>query len=313
MPECQNSADTVMNAKVLISGGSGTVGKYLTSLLLSKGYTVSHLSRGHDQFGKVRVHRWDPGRGILDPNVFDGVDFVIHLAGANIGEKRWTARRKNEVISSRVDSARLILKVISENNIKIRAFISASGISYYGTITSEKIFSEDDPPADDFLGNTVIAWEDAAMLFEAEGIRTVSIRSAMVLEKNDSALLKILAPAKFGVLFETGSGKQYMPWIHVRDICNIYLKAIEDASMNGPYNAVSPMHVTHHQFMKILSGVIRRPLFPVPAPAFMLNLIYGEMAGIILKGSRVASEKIRSTGFEFQFPDLKEALKDLLT
>jgi uncharacterized protein (TIGR01777 family) len=302
-----------MNAKVLISGGSGTVGKHLTSLLLSKGYTVSHLSRQQDQFGKVRVHRWDPGKGILDPEVFEGIDYVIHLAGANIGEKRWTPGRKKTIISSRVDSAKLIHKTITDNIIKIRAFISASGISYYGTVTSEKIFTEDDPPADDFLGQTVVAWEDAAKLFENSGIRSVSIRTAMVLEKNDSALTKILAPAKFGMLFQTGSGKQYMPWIHVKDICNIYVKAIEDSSIQGPYNAVSPMQVTHHQFMKTLSGVIKRPLFPVPVPGFLLGIIYGEMAGIILKGSRVSPEKIRAKGFNFQYPDLYLALTDLLT
>jgi uncharacterized protein (TIGR01777 family) len=301
-----------MDAKVLISGGSGTVGKYLTSLLLSKGYTVSHLSRGQDQFGRVRVHRWDPEKGILDPEVFEGVDYVIHLAGANIGDKRWTDKRKKEIISSRVDSAKLMYKTILENNLRIMAFISASGISYYGTVTSEKIFNEEDPPAGDFLGKTVVEWEDAAKLFEKNGIRSVSIRTAMVLEKNDSALSKILEPARFGILFETGSGKQYMPWIHVKDISNIYVKAIENSSMHGSYNAASPMHVTHHQFMKILSGVIRKPLFPISAPGFLLRIIYGEMAGIILKGSRVSTEKIRSEGFEFQYPDLKEALKNLL-
>jgi uncharacterized protein (TIGR01777 family) len=301
-----------MDAKVLISGGSGTVGKYLTSLLLSKGYTVSHLSRGHDQFGRVRVHRWDPEKGILDPEVFEGVDYVIHLAGANIGDKRWTDKRKKAIISSRVDSAKLIYKTITESNIRIRAFISASGISYYGTVTSEKIFNEDDPPADDFLGKIVVEWEDAAKLFEKNGIRSVSIRMAMVLEKNDSALTKILAPAKFGVLFQTGSGKQYMPWIHVKDISNIYVKAIEDSSMHGPYNAVSPMAVTHHRFMKILSGVIKRPLFPIPVPGFILGMVYGEMASIILEGSRVSPEKIIAKGFKFQYPDLSLALSDLL-
>lgn len=296
---------------VLITGGSGMIGTYLTSALLSEGYTVCHLSRGHVQHGRVGVFRWDPDKGILDPKAFIGIDHIVHLAGVNIGEKRWSNKRKEEIGNSRINSARLIYNVIKDNGIKINTFISASGVSYYGTITSKEIFSETDPPADDFLGNICRQWEEAADLFSKDGIRTVKIRTAVVLEKNDSALRRITAPAKFGFLGRVGSGQQYMPWIQIKDLTGIYLKAIKDEHMSGVYNAVSPQHVTHGEFMRTLAGVLHRPLFPVPVPAFALKLVFGEMAGIVLEGSRISSEKIRNAGYKFEFEDLHSALEDI--
>lgn len=296
---------------VLITGGSGTIGMYLTSVLLSKGYNVSHLSRGHEQFGRVRVHRWDTGKGILDPKAFEGIGHVVHLAGANIGEKRWDAARKKEILNSRVESARLVHKVVTENGISLKSFITASGTSAYGTITTDRIFSETDPFSDDFLGNVCRKWEEAADLFAASGIRTVKIRSALLLEKNDIALKRMSQPARFGVLGYVGSGRQYMPWIHVADISNIYAMAIGNDAMTGAFNAVSPLHVTHKQFMETLSKVLGKPFFPVPAPPLALKAVYGEMADIVLKGSRVSSEKIRNAGFDFRFPDLNSALRDI--
>lgn len=296
---------------VLITGGSGVVGKYLTSSLLEAGYNVSHLSRGTNQFGMVRVYRWDPEKGYIDPNALQGTDHIIHLAGANIGEKRWTDSRKKEIRRSRIDSARLLYKVVKENGIQPETFITASGISYYGTLTSEKIFTEDDLPAGDFLGNICREWEEAAGLFEKDGIRTVKIRTAVALERNDIALERITMPARFGFLGYVGSGKQYMPWIYIKDLAAIYLKAVRDEKMSGAYNAVSPQHVTHLEFMKTLSGVLRRPLLPVPVPAFALKAVYGEMAGIILEGSRISSEKIRNAGFSFDYGNLHSALLNL--
>lgn len=300
-----------MKPTVLITGGSGLVGKYLTSALLSAGYGVSHLSRGQDQFGMVRVYRWDPDKGILDTKPFQGVDHIVHLAGANIGEKSWNKSRMKEIFSSRVDSAILLHKVITDNGIRIRSFTSASGISYYGTVTSESVFREEDPPADDFLGNVCREWEAAAGLFEKDGIRTVRIRTAVALEKSDSALKKMTAPARFGFLGMAGTGKQYMPWIHIMDLCRIYVKAVTDEYMTGAYNAVSPQHVTHRDFMKTLSVVLNRPLMPVPAPAIALKVAYGEMASLVLEGSRVSSEKIRRAGFNFEYGNLHSALENI--
>jgi hypothetical protein len=297
------------SSTVLITGGSGLIGRYLTSVLLNEGYQVAHLSRQTNQFGKVRVFRWDPEKGILDPLALEGVDYIVHLVGANIGETRWTTKRKEEIVSSRVNSAKLLFKTVSENGIKLKGFISASAVGYYGSKTSDIIFREVDPPANDFLGNTSKQWEEGAGLFEKAGIRTVKIRTAVVLERSDSALSKMMIPAKFGFLVRTGDGKQYMPWIHITDLCNIYLKAIEDQNMNGAYNAVSPQHATHKTFIKTLAQVMGKPVFPVPVPGFILRAALGEMSDVVLKGSRVSSEKITSAGYVFLNSELAAALR----
>lgn len=288
------------------------IGRNLTSVLLSGGFSVSHLSRKGNQFGTVRVHRWDPEKGILDPVNFDGIDYVIHLAGANIGEKKWTQQRKNEIIASRVNSASLIFRTLSENKITIKAFISASATGYYGTLTSDTIFTEDDPPGSDFLGEVCRRWEEAADDFQKIGARVVKIRTGVVLEKSDSALTKLMMPARFGFLVQTGNGKQYMPWIHINDLCRIYTKAINESGMKGVYNASSPQHITHSDFIKTLSSVMRKPVLPLPAPAFSLKAALGEMSEIVLEGSRVSSEKLLNSGFEFLYGDLRRALEDVI-
>jgi uncharacterized protein len=312
MPENQTDTMPQNNPSVLITGGSGLIGRYLTSALLSEGYKVSHLSRNANQFGKVRVYRWNPGQYILDPAILEGVDYIIHLAGANIGEKRWTKIRKDEIVGSRVNSAKLIYKTVSENETTLKAFITASAIGYYGSVTSDHIFSEQDAPGSDFLGTTCQKWEEAADLFQNSGIRTVKIRTAVVLEKTDSALSKLMLPAKFGFLVKTGSGKQYMPWIHISDLIRIYLKALEDQKITGAYNAVSPHHVTHNEFVKTLSQVMNKPVLPVPVPSSILRLALGEMSEIVLKGSRVSSEKLIAAGFKFRFNNLSDALNNVL-
>jgi uncharacterized protein (TIGR01777 family) len=297
---------------VLISGGSGLVGRYLTSLLIGEGFKVSHLSRGATTSGKVRVFNWDPGKNIVDPGAFEGIDYIIHLAGANIGEKRWTQKRKDEIINSRVESARFLHKIVLENKIQLKAFITASAIGYYGSLTREKILSEDDSPGTDFLGTTCRLWEEAADLFNTDGIRTVKIRTAVVLEKNDAALSKLMLPAKYGFVIRTGNGHQYMPWIHITDLCRIYLKAIKDQNMTGAFNAVSPEHVNHNVFVRTMARVMNRPVFLPPVPSFILRIMLGEMSDVVLKGSRVSSDKIINSGYRFVHPVLLEALKDVI-
>ena len=296
----------------MIAGGSGLIGRYLTSSLLARGYKVSHLSRKTNQFGRVRVYRWDPGKLFIDPDAFNGIDCIINLAGENLGEKRWTRNRKEAIISSRVESTRFLYETISKKNIQINTFISASAIGYYGTTTTDKIYNEDDAPASDFLGSTCKEWEERADLFIKLGVRTIKIRTAVVLEKNDSAFSNLMKSAKFGFLVQVGSGRQFMPWIHITDLCNIYIKAIEDQSMIGPYNAVSPHHVSHKDFMKVLSGIIKRPVLFPPVPSFLVKSILGEMADLIIKGSRISSQKIKETGYHFIFDNLDDAIKDII-
>jgi uncharacterized protein len=211
-----------------------------------------------------------------------------------------------------VDSTRLLHRVITENGIPLKAFISASASGYYGAMTSHKIFHEDDPPATDFLGTTCRLWEESVDLFANIDIRTVKIRTAVVLAKTNSALLKLMKSGKYGFLIQTGNGRQYMPWIHINDLCNIYLKAIEDHNMNGAYNAASPQYTTHKEFIKVLAHVMNLPVLFPPVPSIVLRVALGEMSDVILKGSRVSSEKIENAGFRFRFIDLEDTLKNVI-
>jgi uncharacterized protein (TIGR01777 family) len=312
MAENQTPADLQKKFSVLITGGSGLIGKYLTSILLEKGYNVSHLSRRGSKSDNVNVFMWNPERNMIDPEAFEGIDFIIHLAGANIGGKRWSGRRKEEIIQSRVDSAVLIHEMTVKRGMPLKAFISASATGIYGSQTSAKIFSEKDPPAEDFLGSVCKKWEAAADLFGNSGIRTVKIRSGVVLERSDSALSKLMRPGKLGFLIQAGSGQQYMPWIHMTDLCNIYLKAVEDPAMSGAYNAAAPQHVTNAGFMHILGKVMNLPVLPGPLPGFVLRVVLGEMSDVILKGSRVSSEKLINTGYRFLFNNLEDALINVI-
>lgn len=297
---------------VLITGGSGLIGKHLTSSLLAEGYRVSHLSRKTIKGGRVRSFVWDPEKRSADPEAFNGIDYIVHLAGANIGEKRWTIRRKREILESRVNSARFLFETVQSHGINLKGFISASASGIYGSETSEKIFDETDPPAGDFLGSICEAWEESADVFENAGIRTVKIRTGVVLDKKDSALSRLMMPAKFGFLVQTGSGDQYMPWIHFHDLCNIYKKAIADPLMNGAYNAVSPQQVTHYGFIRILANTMHKWVFPVPVPGFLLRGVLGEMSVVILKGNRISSGKLQAAGYSFIFGDLKNALENIV-
>ncbi len=297
---------------VLISGGSGIVGRYLTSLLLERGYKVAHLSRGVNQFGKVRVFRWDPEKGILDPEFLKGVDYLVHLAGAHLDGGPWTKRRRRKIYDSRVKAARLLYDTVEANGIGLKAFISASGVGYYGSFTSEKIFREEDPPGAGFLGSLCREWEETADLFGSSGVRTVKLRTAPILEKTFSGLSKLIFPVKFGIVLRLGAGSQYMPWIHISDLSNIYLRAIEDESFGGVYNAVAPQHVTHEEFMRTLAKVMKRPVFLPSVPSFVVKAVTGELGDVILKGSRVLPDRILKTGYQFTFSNLRDALTDIV-
>jgi uncharacterized protein len=313
MPVYHRNENNKGAPSVLISGGSGLIGRYLTSTLLGEGYKVSHLSRESDSFGEVKVFRWDPGKGYLNPEVFEGIDYLVHLSGANIGEKRWTDSRKEEILNSRIKSTGLLFRTVAENRINLKAFISASAAGFYGSVTSDKIFSEEDPPGGDFLGSVCRLWEEGADKFAELGIRTVKIRTAVVLEKSDGALNRLMTPARFGFVIRLGNGNQYFPWIHINDLCNIYLKAIADESMHGAYNAVAPLHINHNEFVRTMAEVMKRPVFLPRVPAPVLRLFLGEMSDIVLKGSRISSDKIVAAGYKFRFETLEEALRNVIS
>lgn len=296
---------------VLISGGTGLVGRHLAKALLKKGYGVALLSRKSDHTGSLKTFFWDPEKSVIDPEAVPAADYIIHLAGAGIGDRRWTKKRKQLILDSRVNSAELLFASLSGKNHKIKAFITASAVGYYGAVISDRIFTEDDPPAEDFTGFICRNWEMVAGKFEEAGIRTVIIRTGIVLSNRGGALQKISLPVRLGIGSAIGNGQQYVPWIHIEDLCNIYIKALEDTGTKGPYNAVAPGHETNRSLTMRLAAVMNRPFWFPNIPAFAMKLIFGEMSEILLQGSRVSSEKIRKTGYVFKFSDLESALNDL--
>lgn len=299
-----------MKEVVLITGANGMVAQEL-SKMLEKEYTVRFLTRKKQ---RDNDYEWDIKKGTIDEAAFENLSHIIHLAGANISEKRWTDERKKELISSRVDSAKLLLNTLSKKNIILKSFISASGINYYGTITTEKIYTEDDAAGNDFLSEVVVLWEKSADDFKEQKLaeRVVKIRTAVVLSEKEGALKKMLPTIKLGIGSPLGSGKQYMPWIHVKDICPIYEFALKNSQVEGAYNATSPQHTTNENLTKKIAEVVKKPLFMPNVPSFVLKLLFGELADALLEGSRASSQKIQEAGFQFKFPDLKAALEDLL-
>ncbi|MDA7803992.1 TIGR01777 family oxidoreductase [Crocinitomix sp.] len=296
---------------ILITGGSGTIGMALSAALVTKNYAVHHLSRSVSENSKYPTFKWDIKEGSIDPKAFENVTYIIHLAGENVGGGRWTKERKNRIRSSRIDSLELLLNNLPDNK-KLKALISASGISIYGTLTSEQIFTEEDAFGSDFLAQVSVDWEAAADTFKSAADRIVKIRTGVVLNKDEGALAKIIQPIKLGVGSPLGTGNQYMPWIHLDDIVGVYIKAIEDKNINGAYNAVASEHATNRQLTKTVAKILGKSLWAPKVPSFTLALLFGDMADIILKGSRIDNQKIKDAGYSFKFDSLEDALRDLL-
>ena len=302
-----------MKKNVLISGGSGFIGGHLTALLLKNGFSVSILSRTEKQDKKdVFYYKWDVKSQFIDEESVARADYIIHLAGENIAEKRWTAKRKEAIIESREQSTLLLYSAIKRNDKKLDAFISASAIGFYGAINGQEICFENDAPANDFLGYACQKWEDSISFIENLHIRTVKIRTGLVIGKNDGFLKKLVPLFKYRLGAALGSGQQYMPWIHVDDLCAIYLQAINNVEMSGPYNAAINDNTTNERFSKILAGLFGYKIWLPNVPALVLQLALGEMSKIVLTGRRVSSEKIEQTGFAFQYTLLEKALKESL-
>jgi uncharacterized protein (TIGR01777 family) len=302
-----------MKKNVLITGGTGFVGRYLTDLLVQNGFSVSILSRNYKQnTNNVFYYKWDISSGSIDENAVLKADYIVHLAGEGIAEKRWSSKRKEAILQSREKPVQLIYSVLKQNNKTLQAFISASGIGFYGAINGDEVCSESTQSVDDFLGITCQKWEAAAATIESLGIRTVKIRTGLVLGKEDGFLKKLAPVFKLKLGAALGSGKQYMPWIHIHDLCAIYLEAIRNPEMTAAYNAAICDNMTNEEFSKILAKIYGYSLWLPNVPAFLIELALGEMAQILLTGRRVSSEKILKLGFQFRFNTLNEALRNCL-
>lgn len=297
---------------ILIAGGTGFIGKKITQLLLDKGYQVNLLSRKKNKVAQPNTFVWDVENAYIDLAAFKNVDHLINLSGANIGEKRWSKKRKEAILNSRINTTKFLFETVKSQQISLQSFISASAVGYYGSITSEKIFSESDISNDDFLGNVCHQWEQEALKFNDLGIKTTIIRTGIVLAKNEGAFQKMLQPIKMGFGAVLGSGKQYLPWIHENDIATIYVNAIINKNWNGIINAVAPQHINNQEFTLKIAKKLSKKIYLPPIPAFLLKMLLGEMSQLILTGSRVSSEKLVNLGYEFQFETIDNALDDLL-
>jgi uncharacterized protein (TIGR01777 family) len=293
--------------KVLITGGSGLIGRRLSFLLKSRGYEVRILSRSNNPKNNYKTFVWNVSEQYINDSAFEGLTHIIHLAGAGIADKRWSEKRKKEIIASRVASTNLLYNTVKRLKTPLNSFISASATGYYGAVTSETIFEEKDKPAKDFLGKVCSLWEDSIFQFNEIKIRTVALRTGIVLSKDGGALKKMKTP----VITSLGNGKQYMPWIHIDDLCELYIKAIEDQEFKGAFNAVSSEHISNLSFSKKISKIFNHPFLAIGAPSFILQIVFGEMSTIILNGSRISANKIKQAGFKFKFENLEKALKNL--
>lgn len=291
---------------ILITGASGLIGSELVNKLYKQGHLVKILTRKIPD--KPFEYQWNPEKKLIDETALEGTEIIVHLAGASIG-KKWTPDYKKELYDSRVESSRLLLETCKKKNIKLKAFISASGINYYGTYTSDKILTEEEGVQhQDFLSLLTQDWENAAFDFREIAERVVCLRTALVLSKKGGAFEKIMKnPAS-----PLGSGKQWVCWIHLEDLVNMYVTSIENTAVEGTYNALADEILRQEQFTKKLAKALKKIYIPIHTPAWLLKMILGEMSEIVLQGTRASNKKIKDCGFSFEFPTLDKAFKDLI-
>ena len=302
---------------VLITGGTGMVGTSLTQLLLSKGYQVIVLTRQPrvSNLPNLTYAVWDIDRGYIDPSAIHNADTIVHLAGAGVADKRWSKKRKQEIVDSRVLSGALLVKYLTENSHQVKTVVAASAIGWYGPDTAQSLingFVETDPVDGAYLGATCKSWEESVKPIEALGIRLVTLRIGIVLNKKGGALAEFIKPAQFGMATIFGNGQQMVSWIHHHDLCKMMIHGIETASIKGVYNAVSPDPISNKDLIIAIAKKLRGFYLPIPVPAFVLKIMLGEMSIEILKSAKVSSKKIQGAGFNFDYPTLHSALNDLL-
>lgn len=295
---------------ILITGGTGLVGKYLAKELRARKHEVRILSRSKSE--KSHEFYWNLKEKFIDEKALENIDSIIHLAGATVS-KRWTDSYKEELYSSRIDAADLLFSSCQKKGIHLKSFISASGINYYGTFTSDQILKENSGILHhDFLADLSVKWEKAAEQFNTISDRVVCLRTAVVLAKNGGAFEPLKKLTEFNLGSAVGSGNQWMNWIHIEDMVNMYIFAVENETLDGSFNAVADQVPTNSTFMKTLAKVSNKFFLPINVPGFVLKLLFGEMSEIILTGTRATNEKIKSEGFDFKYAELKKAFESLL-
>jgi uncharacterized protein (TIGR01777 family) len=300
---------------VLVTGGTGMIGNALTKALLEKNYKVIILSRDpgkqRSDNPNLRYARWNVKEQTIDANALTAADHIIHLAGAGVADKRWSKKRKKEIVDSRVKSGELLVKYLTQVPNKIKTVIGILGIGFYGPDVSGKPFTESDPPANDFLGETCRIWEESLKPVELLGKRLVQFRTGAVLSNAGGAIKEFKKPLLFGFATILGSGKQIISWIHIDDIARLLILAIENTEMKGAYNAVAPNPVTNKELIRELAKATKRFYIPFYVPVFVLKMVFGELSTEVLKSATVSSKKIEAAGFSFDYPTIQSATQKL--
>ncbi|MFM6976190.1 MAG: TIGR01777 family oxidoreductase [Sphingobacteriaceae bacterium] len=302
-----------MNKTVLVTGGTGLIGQALCQELLNKGYNIHLLSRKAkpQADSRIKTFVWNVEKGVIDEDCIQGVESIIHLAGEGIVDKRWTAKRKQDIINSRTESIRLIYQLIKNTpSAEVKSIISAAAIGFYAD-RGDELLTEESPAGWGFLAESCIAWENAVDEGKALSLRIVKFRTGIVLDPQGGALKEIARPVKFGLGAALGSGKQWVSWIHKDDVVNMYLFALENESLSGVFNMAAPHPVTNSEMTQAIARQFHKPLFLPAVPAFALRLAMGEMSAAVLGSTRVTVQKIENAGFKFAFADLEPALKNL--
>jgi uncharacterized protein len=297
--------------KILITGGTGLIGTRLSKLLFDRGYEVCHLTRKKKTHG-TQSFVWSIDQHYIEPGALAGVHTIVNLAGEGIADKPWTEERKALLLSSRTKSTRLLYDELKMGNHKVKAFISASGINYYGVEDNGRPYTEADKAGSDFLARLTEKWEQEIDKV-GELMRVCKVRTSTVLSNKGGALPRLAEPVKWYVGAPLGNGNQYMNWIHIDDLCGLYIRLIEDETQHGAFNGVAPQKVTNREFTQAVARILKKPLWLPSAPEFALKLLVGEISYILLKGGSASSEKVEQSGFKFTFPELDGALRALLT
>lgn len=298
-------------AKILISGGSGLLGRAISKIIVAAKHEVVWLSRTEGESNGIKKYKWDLSKNYINEKAFQGIDSIIHLAGSGIADKRWTKSYKQEIIDSRTKSLHLIFDTLSKLNIHLDSFIGGSAIGYYGAIQSDQIITETDFSGTDFLAESCVLWEKSYLPFINSDVRTVIIRTGIVLSKNGGAYPKMAYPFKLGLGAGIASGNQFFPWIHIDDIANMFVFALLDKNLHGTFNGVSSEFITNSKFSKLLAASFHKPFFLPNIPAFALHLFMGEGAVMVTEGLKISNQKIKEAGFKFKFETAQQALSQL--
>lgn len=301
-----------MGSTILITGGSGLIGNALTLLLLAKGYHVNHLSRNPvpNNIPNLKIFRWDVNEGTIDPNCIHGVTALVHLAGENISEEPWTPERLQQITRSRTKSSELIYELLHKEQHHVEAVISASAAGYYGD-RQDEVLTEDSPPGQAIMTETTVAWEKAVQQGDSLGLRVVTLRTGVVLDRRKGALPEFERPIRMGIAAPLGTGQQWIPWIHLNDLIRLYLYALESEQLQGVFNACAPEQITNAQLTAALRKKLGISIPLPPVPSFLLKILLGPMSEIALDSTRMTSYRIETSGFDFNFPTLSKALDDL--